>query len=391
MARGRGPLPRRFYNPFPAQPRGLQFVRGHLHFDATRLTSRSLSAGKSFVVSWDAHHGRLSVHHRNQPDHALWATPRHGCFVSAALGESTIHESHGSYALHDKVELLFTHQTIEDVAITASSSNNSPKNSIATENCRAESPCGSICLGSGEANTKETPAEVDPDGTILNADGDVVVITGCLYSTCNLAREELQHYHDGKGRDDGSPFHDEAGAGIDDSFWFSDDNGVSRLGVRYRLVFSEKRENQLGFHVELDSPVGKRGDASFLPKSLSFMEPSSEWRWSKNHMSSSSRALGKGREWRYAGGGRGWSGANPLRRVMSLSGSLEEEEVVNVPRLNRVLLTYASHAGERFFGFGEQFSCFDLKGRRVPIMVQEQGLGRGDQPITAAANLVAYR
>jgi hypothetical protein len=65
--------------------------------------------------------------------------------------------------------------------------------------------------------------------------------------------------------------------------------------------------------------------------------------------------------------------------------------VVNVPRLNRVLLTYASHAGERFFGFGEQFSCFDLKGRRVPIMVQEQGLGRGDQPITAAANLVAYR
>ena len=76
---------------------------------------------------------------------------------------------------------------------------------------------------------------------------------------------------------------------------------------------------------------------------------------------------------------------------MSLSGSLEEEEVVNVPRLNRVLLTYASHAGERFFGFGEQFSCFDLKGRRVPIMVQEQGLGRGDQPITAAANLVAYR
>ncbi len=56
---------------------------------------------------------------------------------------------------------------------------------------------------------------------------------------------------------------------------------------------------------------------------------------------------------------------------------------------NRVWLTYASEPEEHFFGFGEQFSCFDLKGKRVPSFVQEQGVGRGLQPLTFLANLVA--
>ncbi|MEJ5223944.1 MAG: alpha-glucosidase [Anaerolineales bacterium] len=54
---------------------------------------------------------------------------------------------------------------------------------------------------------------------------------------------------------------------------------------------------------------------------------------------------------------------------------------------NRTYLTYASNAEERFFGFGEQFSYFDMKGRRVPIWVSEQGVGRGAEPITTGANL----
>jgi alpha-glucosidase len=54
---------------------------------------------------------------------------------------------------------------------------------------------------------------------------------------------------------------------------------------------------------------------------------------------------------------------------------------------NRVYLTYSSLAGERFFGFGTQYTHFDLKGRKVPIFVQEQGIGRGAQPITLAARL----
>lgn len=42
--------------------------------------------------------------------------------------------------------------------------------------------------------------------------------------------------------------------------------------------------------------------------------------------------------------------------------------------------------GEEFHGFGEQFAPFDLTGRRVPIVVREQGVGRGEQPITWLAD-----
>jgi alpha-glucosidase len=50
---------------------------------------------------------------------------------------------------------------------------------------------------------------------------------------------------------------------------------------------------------------------------------------------------------------------------------------------NRVRVTWASHAGERVFGFGEQFSQFDHKGLRVPILTREQGIGRGLEPLTS--------
>ena len=56
---------------------------------------------------------------------------------------------------------------------------------------------------------------------------------------------------------------------------------------------------------------------------------------------------------------------------------------------NRVYLTYASEPEERFFGFGTQYTYFDMKGRKVPVFIQEQGIGRGAQPITFAANLQA--
>ena len=53
---------------------------------------------------------------------------------------------------------------------------------------------------------------------------------------------------------------------------------------------------------------------------------------------------------------------------------------------DRVYLTYASSPEERFFGFGTQYTYFDKKGHKVPIFIQEQGIGRGEQPITWAAN-----
>ncbi len=53
---------------------------------------------------------------------------------------------------------------------------------------------------------------------------------------------------------------------------------------------------------------------------------------------------------------------------------------------DRVYLTHASAPEERFFGFGTQYTYFDMKGRVVPILIQEQGIGRGEQPVTWAVD-----
>ncbi|CAO2207827.1 unnamed protein product [Urochloa humidicola] len=86
--------------------------------------------------------------------------------------------------------------------------------------------------------------------------------------------------------------------------------------------------------------------------------------------------------------------AAPSREDEAAAALLPEVERAEAPseeEFNRVFLTYASSRDERFFGFGEQFSRMEFKGKRVPVLVQEQGIGRGDQPITFAANLVSYR
>lgn len=72
-------------------------------------------------------------------------------------------------------------------------------------------------------------------------------------------------------------------------------------------------------------------------------------------------------------------------------GSAQLEFVLSFddPHYNRSYFTYTSASDECFFGFGTQYSFFNLKGKRVPIFVQEQGIGRGLQPLTLAADLQA--
>ena len=57
--------------------------------------------------------------------------------------------------------------------------------------------------------------------------------------------------------------------------------------------------------------------------------------------------------------------------------------------VNRLRLTLRAERSERILGGGEQFTHVDLKGHRVPMLSEEQGIGRGSQPLTVLADLKA--
>lgn len=54
--------------------------------------------------------------------------------------------------------------------------------------------------------------------------------------------------------------------------------------------------------------------------------------------------------------------------------------------LNKLFFRYASHANEDFYGAGAQASFASLKNQSIPIFSREQGVGRGDQPLTNYEN-----
>ena len=54
---------------------------------------------------------------------------------------------------------------------------------------------------------------------------------------------------------------------------------------------------------------------------------------------------------------------------------------------SRIFLSFRSPPDEKLFGFGQQYSVWDQKGSALPLLVTEQGVGRGVQPLTEAINL----
>ena len=71
-------------------------------------------------------------------------------------------------------------------------------------------------------------------------------------------------------------------------------------------------------------------------------------------------------------------------------GALQIECRPEQPGFNRLWLMLCCARGEQIFGCGEQFSHIDLRGRRVPLWVREQGVGRGHNLITLYANLHSH-
>ena len=94
---------------------------------------------------------------------------------------------------------------------------------------------------------------------------------------------------------------------------------------------------------------------------------------------------------RLAGAGRGLSyalafeavAADQLRFTVTLDGAGRGA--------NRVALRLASSAEEGFFGFGQQLTFFDQKGKLLPVLVQEHGVGRGRRFVTRLVDLLASR
>jgi alpha-glucosidase len=69
------------------------------------------------------------------------------------------------------------------------------------------------------------------------------------------------------------------------------------------------------------------------------------------------------------------------------SSSIQIKVTLSDSSYNRIYFVYNSTPQEAIFGLGEQYTHSNLKGKKVPIWVEEQGIGAGDQPITAIANV----
>ncbi len=72
-------------------------------------------------------------------------------------------------------------------------------------------------------------------------------------------------------------------------------------------------------------------------------------------------------------------------------GHLAISVTMDEPGYDLIRLHAASSAGEHIFGMGEQFphDTLDLKGRTIPVLSQEGGVGRGHIPISTTVDLVS--
>lgn len=302
-------------NPFPSTPKSLPLIYGTLFLNSHKLPSHQIyPIGKDFQLNWLSKNGGfLSISHKSELTRPLWSTLPGEPFISAAIAETEVEESRGSFVVKDKyVHSLSNNQTIDDIKII----NESDKDHIFPSFFMSKNPLF-----------------------------PVLMITGKVFGV-NKRKKKVRFSRR------------------------KDSEKENSTCARYWILFDQKECHQVCFQVR----IGKT-DLE-LPKRVS---PRSYRNFS----------LKFGRIRRRRGG---WFGG--LKKYVTVSSSSEENVVMKSSgglTNNRICVTYSSERNEKIFGFGEQFSHMNFKGKRVPIFVQEQGIGRGDQPITFAANLVSYR
>jgi len=53
---------------------------------------------------------------------------------------------------------------------------------------------------------------------------------------------------------------------------------------------------------------------------------------------------------------------------------------------SQLSFVHAAEPGELFLGLGAQYTAWPLNGKSIPVLLTEQGIGRGLQPVTGALN-----
>lgn len=313
-------------NPFPSKPKTLPLIEGTLFFDPQTIPSYQVyDIGHDFQLIWSSRNGgSLSICRKPNLSRSIWATVSGRAFVSAAVADTEVEESRGSFLIKDSnIRCICNHQTIDEIRVIQESD---------------------------FASVSDDHQELEEGPDRERARKPVVLIKGRIFSV--------------KGRKNG----------VENGSLEVVEKNLATY-AKYWMLFDQKNGDQVGFQVRFGRPNSGRGP-KVSPRSYGYR--------------SFARRLGRIRRLRV-----GWCGYFSMRRVAVTFSPKDEENVVmkNAAFLdfNRVCITYSSEKSERFYGFGEQFSHIDLKGKRVPILVQEQGIGRGDQPITFAANLVSYR
>ncbi|KAH7677316.1 Alpha-glucosidase protein [Dioscorea alata] len=322
-------------NPFPSQPKTLPFIHGSLSFNPGKVPQHyTFQVGDDFLVNWSSGNGGwLYISHLSQPKRSLWSTIPGEAFISAAAAQTEVEESRGSFAINDgDVSFVSNHQSIDEIRVLYQS------------DIEKKSKDPDFLHGFFKVND-----------SFKGIKFPVLIITGWVFSKRKKEKRIYSSFYSGTSK----------------SFYFgSQSRKKPSCAARYWLFLNQKNKSQIGFKV-------KFGDLC--------------QQWSPKGFPKSSKSFPKWKLVRYR---RQKLIVNFSRRrgFLPLSSEEEEEQKVELFRgFNRVFITYSSESDERFYGFGEQFSHMEFKGKRVPILVQEQGIGRGDQPITFASNLVSYR